>query len=286
MRPPGSPGFQKGKDVPRAAMARGLLNAWNRLLNAALLVVLAVMGAYAGFALWDNQQIYATASNVQAELLSMKPVSQETGSTFDSLRALNPDVQAWLTMDETAIDYPVLYGTNNFAYLNTDVYGNFSLSGSIFLDSRNDPTFADAYNLVHGHHMANRLMFGDLDLYKDPAFFEENRTGTLILPDRSYSLRTFACMVVSASDEVIFAPDRWGDDIDGLLVYARVHALHADDAQIERLREDSRAAGSQGSRPQIIALARCSSEYSDARTILLAEMTDFVPVDDREDEEP
>ena len=135
-----------------------MLRAANALISLAVGLCLAVCGAYAGYALWDNRQVYSAAENVQIEMQKLKPeVSEEVGETgpsFAELLAVNPDVCAWLTVDNTRIDYPVLQGETNLDYINTDVYGNFALAGSIFLDSRNAPTFADGYSLLYGHHMA------------------------------------------------------------------------------------------------------------------------------------
>lgn len=272
-------------------MARLLLNVCNGLLSAFVLLTLVVMGGYAGYALWDNSQVYTAAGSAYDELLVIKEQAQDEGdapSMLEQMQAINEDVRAWLTMDNTKIDYPLLYGETNQYYLNRNVYREFALHGSIFIDSRCDPEMRGAYTLLHGHHMANRLMFGDLDLYKDEAFFEANRTGTLILPDRIYSLRTFACLVVPANDAIIFSPDRWRDDISEPLAYARSDAaLHADGEQIERLlAQNARALEAGEAPPQIVVLATCSSEYTDARTILLAEMQELPPQQDREDEEP
>ena len=68
-------------------------------------------------------------------------------ASFEELLAINPDVCAWVSLDNTKVDYPVLQGANNMIYLNQDVYGDFALAGSIFLDSRNDRTFSDRYSL-------------------------------------------------------------------------------------------------------------------------------------------
>lgn len=267
-------------------MARGFLNLCNRLLNLLVVLALLVMGLYAGYALWDNGQIYSAAENVRADMLLYKPKLAEDGDSapsLDELRAINPDVRAWLTLDNTMIDYPVVQTDDNYTYLNQDVYGNFALAGSIFADTRCDPDFHDRYTLIHGHHMAERRMFGDLDLYKDQKFFEENRTGTLILEDRIYSLVTIACLIVAANDSIIFRPQNWADDIEEPLRYARAAAMHYDDAMITRLLEENELAAGGGRPPQILVLATCSSEYTDARTILLAEMQDYVPAN-REDE--
>lgn len=106
-------------------------------------------------------------------------------------------------------------------YINTDVYGDFALSGSIFLDSGCDRNFQGKYSLLYGHHMAEHKMFGDLDLYRKKKFFNKNTTGTLILPDRSYKLEIFACMQVSASEDSIFATGKWQADTSGLVDFCQ-----------------------------------------------------------------
>ena len=141
------------------------------------------------------------------------------------------------------------------------------MAGSIFLDSRCDNTFHDAYALVYGHHMDNGRMFGDLDKYKDGKFFGENSAGALILPDRSYTLEIFACMLVPAAEGMIFDTHMRQTDIGGLLDFAEAEAVH--------LRPDTVEAARGAESPQIIALSTCSSEYTDARTIVLAYMTPY-----------
>ena len=240
------------------------------------MLVIVVVGAYSGYALWDNEQIYASVDNVQEELIiyKQKMENDETDITamFRELRLINPDVCAWLVMDETMIDYPVVQGETNQTYLYHDVYKNFSISGSIFLDCRCDPEFNTAYALLHGHHMASRKMFGDLDLYKGEEFFWKNRTGKLYLDNRVYDLKTFSTMVVPANDDIIFAPYSHMEDAEKVLQYAETDSLIKDDEAIERLFNEIEQTESGGKMPQVIALATCSGEFTDARTVVLAEM--------------
>lgn len=257
-------------------LARAILRAANALVSLAVAVCLAVSGAYACYALWDNQQVYFAAENVQLEMQKLKPkveqtaeqagVPEEPAPSFDELLAVNEDVRAWLTIDNTKIDYPVLQGETNLDYINTDVYGNFALAGSIFLDSRNDGTFADRYSLLYGHHMEGGRMFGDLDLFKDEKFFNDNRSGTLMLPDRVCTLQIFACLVAPASEECIFQPTQWTTDIDRFIDYARTEALFIDEQMIETTLHQSDAP----ERVKVLAMTTCSSEFTDARTIVLA----------------
>ncbi len=95
--------------------------------------------------------------------------------------------------DHTKIDYPILQGEDNLTYINTDVYGDFALSGSIFLDSGCDRNFRGKYSLLYGHHMAEHKMFEIGIFTEKKKFFNKSTTGTLILPDRSLQAGNF-CM--------------------------------------------------------------------------------------------
>ncbi|MCI6886550.1 MAG: SrtB family sortase, partial [Lachnospiraceae bacterium] len=62
-------------------MARWILKAANSLLNLIVMLSLLVAGTYAGYALWDNNQVYAAAQNVQADMIKLKPVIEDSGET-------------------------------------------------------------------------------------------------------------------------------------------------------------------------------------------------------------
>lgn len=257
-------------------MFKLLLRFGNALVSLVLVVCLVTAGAYAGYALWDNRHIYAEAEDVQADMIQLKPDVLITddelaeGPSFVELLAINPDVCAWVEMDNTMVDHPVLQGETNLDYINTDVYGNFSLPGSIFLDSRCDRTFKEDFMLLYGHNMASGGMFGSLQQYKDAEFFEENRTGMLIIPEGVCQLETFACLLINSYDE-IFEPDKWQDNIEGLLEFAEEHAMHLHEEVIADMREQLE----RGGRPQVLALSTCSSESDDARTVILTVMNPY-----------
>ena len=92
------------------------------------------------YAMIDAVMVYNGAND--SEIMKYKPTAGNT----EELRELSEDAVAWLTVDDTRIDYPVMQGKTNAEYLNKDPYGEFSLSGSIFLDNRNDKTFSDPYS--------------------------------------------------------------------------------------------------------------------------------------------
>lgn len=251
--------------------SRLFLRACNTVVNLVVILALMLSGSYAVYALWDNNQVLESASDVQADMIKLKPEVElsadeepDLSESFAELMKINEDVCAWLTMDNTQIDFPILQGETNLTYISTDVYGNFALAGSIYLDSNNDPGFGDSYSLLYGHHMSDGRMFGDLDLYKDPDFFEENRTGVLILPHNVFNLKVIACIVVKSNDRWFFEPLHVQDEIEELLLYTEENAmyLHRDMLRQARGTEDL----------QLLALSTCSSEFPDARTIVLTLM--------------
>lgn len=251
--------------------ARLIFRLCNAIVNLILIVALLVSGAYSVYALWDNNQVLSAAGDVQADMIQLKPQiepeAEDNSASFEELLAINPDVVGWVSLDNTRVDFPVLQGASNLTYINTDVYGNFALAGSIFLDSRNSRDFSDSYCLLYGHHMANGNMFGDLDLYKDEDFFRANRTGTLILPEKTYNLEIISCMLVGASDDYIFEPDSTRYNINSLLQYAETKSLFVNEDVLTRAKETEDL--------QILALSTCSSEFTDARTIVLTVMDSY-----------
>ena len=181
-----------------------------RLLDALLdvfivLFVLAAAGLGA-YALWDNQNIYQNAD--AAVYAAYRPAEEEADGEdgLAELRAVNPDVVAWLQVDDTQINYPVVQGEDNNRYVNTDAAGDYSLSGSIFLDYRNKADFSSRNSILYGHHMAIGTMFGQLDEYRDRSFFDSHRTGSLYYNGTWYSITFFAFLQADAYNTMLYDP--------------------------------------------------------------------------------
>ncbi|MBR1554873.1 MAG: class B sortase, partial [Oscillospiraceae bacterium] len=136
----------------------------NHVLMSLLMAGALLIFLYSAYVLYD---IFCIRQNafVSRDLLQYRPVPADTQETalngFETLLRLNPDVVGWLSIDGTNINYPVVQGENDLEYSNKDIYGNTSLTGSIYLASENDSGFHDWYHLIYGHHIDNGAMFGD-----------------------------------------------------------------------------------------------------------------------------
>ena len=95
-----------------------LTQIFHYLVNGLAAIVFFCCIAYSGYALWDNWSILKEPDQVREDLIRYKPANEEELSySFQELKAMNPDVCGWLTLDHTKIDYPVVQGTDNFEYL-------------------------------------------------------------------------------------------------------------------------------------------------------------------------
>ena len=88
----------------------------------------------------------------------------------------NNDVVGWVRIDDTRINYPVMYkNTDNDYYLHRNFEGEYQYSGLPFMDKDCNLT-ADGSNLIiYAHNMKNGSMFADLIKYAKEDFLAEHK---------------------------------------------------------------------------------------------------------------
>ena len=118
---------------------------------------------------------------------------------FDALKAINEDVRAWIYLEDTHINYPVVQGSDNDYYLNRLYNGKSNGAGSIFMDFRNSGKFTDRNSILYGHRMNNGTMFADLSNYSNREFFDEHPYILIITPEAKYKAEVFSAYVANTS---------------------------------------------------------------------------------------
>ena len=112
---------------------------------------------------------------------------------FATLQQKNPDVYAWITIPQTAVDYPILqHSTDNGYYLNHTIDGEEKQEGAIYTENYNTKTFEDPNTVIYGHDMKNGTMFQSLHNYMDRSFFDANRDLTIYMPNQILHYKIFA----------------------------------------------------------------------------------------------
>ena len=132
-----------------------------------------------------------------------QPTAEDSASYIE----VGEDCVGWINIKDTPIDFPIMQANNNIKYLNTAPNGDYSLSGSIFLDCLCSPNFDDGYSLIYGHHMAEKMMFGGLDDFANEDYFLSHRDAELTFSEEIHDYKTFAYMITDANDDEIFKPN-------------------------------------------------------------------------------
>ncbi len=197
----------------------------DKLLTVAASMLAVLMISYSAYAVEDSLLTQRNAF-VGEDLLQYRP-NVEAGEkvSFEGIRKVNPDVNSWLTVYGTNINYPVAQGPDDMHYSHTDLYGRQSLTGAIYLSALNGSGYGDQYNIIYGHHMDNGAMFGDVDNYLDASYMDAHRTGVLITLDHVYDIDIFASLETDAYESAVY--DIEANNASGLgqvLSYLQSHA--------------------------------------------------------------
>lgn len=81
-------------------------------------------------------------------------------------------------------------------YLKHTLDGNYSVSGTVFLDHQNDKDMNNQVSRIWGHNLLGANMLGDLTEYQNQGqtFYDQNKTYTLYTEKGVYELDVFAAL--------------------------------------------------------------------------------------------
>ena len=117
---------------------------------------------------------------------------------FAALQAVNPDVYAWIRIDGTTVDYPIVQRRDDENYyLDHTWEGKTSPEGAIFTQACNAIDFTDFNTAIYGHQMGEGVdtMFHTLNRYLEEGFMEQYPKVVIYTPDHIMTYRVFAAVV-------------------------------------------------------------------------------------------
>lgn len=119
---------------------------------------------------------------------------------FDALWEQNKDVQAWIQIPGTEIDYPVMQSgadKDEDYYLDHTIDHESGYPGSIYIQRLNDGAFTDKNTVLYGHNMKNGSMFADLHKYENPDYWEDHSIVYVYTPEHILTYKIFAAVTYS-----------------------------------------------------------------------------------------
>lgn len=181
-----------------------MIKTLDKITDWIVIIAMIIIFLFGAYIVYDTLYVYSGASF--RGTMTYKPDSAENTA---EMKELSDDVVAWVVIDDTGVDFPIMQGETNSQYLNINPYGEYAIGGSIFMDVRNSADFSDDYNVIYGHHMEGKTMFGTLDYFSDEEYFNSHRKGKLLTVDgKEYELEVFAYGVGDVSDEELFDLDK------------------------------------------------------------------------------
>lgn len=222
----------------------------NKIIDSIIFISLLLVQLYSIYIIYDYIAIYRGSSS-QAVYQAFQ-IEEE--SKLDIITNYS-DVKGWIQLGD--IDYPILQGQSNNQYLRTNLEGEYSLSGSIFLDYRNTSDLSDNYQIIYGHNMQAGTMFGTLDKYLDSEYMENNNIG-ILTTTKEVTIEVFASFVTDIKDIYLYTPI-YQEEIISLLDYIVINSEVYRNIEISN--DD-----------QVIALSTCKTTGSTERIVVLAVM--------------
>ena len=115
------------------------------------------------------------------------------------LKSINEDIIAWIEIEGTQINYPILKDNGDLYYLKHNYLKKYNSNGSIFtLDKK---PFEDCETLLYGHNMRNKTMFSLLGNYLDKDFLFANQKINIYTPTYNYEGIIFSAYSIGIEKE-------------------------------------------------------------------------------------
>ena len=188
------------------------------------------------------------------EILEVSPIS----IGFNALLQENADIVGWLYCPDSPINYPVVQSEDNEYYLRRLINGEWNISGSLFMDYRNNPLNMDWNTVIYGHNMKNDSMFGTLPSYCSQDYYEQHPIIYFLTPETDYKIELLSGFVTPSNSELY---NIYLSESDRTQVLSDI--LNSSDftPQIE-FEENER----------LFTLSTCSYEYDTARYVVIGKM--------------
>ena len=211
------------------------------ITNILFIIGIALLAAAGG--MWIKSQLDYREQDEQIEQLQAYAVIDDEGSIapqvdWASLKAVNDDVVGWIEIPGTIVNYPVYQGETNDTYLHSDVNGNYSLGGLVFLDYQNTaPGMVDTQTIIYGHHLRNGAMFKPIADMDKQEMFDSVDTVWYVTENGEWELEPLCVYYTDEDDQNVrifdFASDAERREyLSGLVAKAVAKSSDAEDVAL------------------------------------------------------
>lgn len=118
---------------------------------------------------------------------------------WDEIKFINEDIVAWIEIENTPVNYPILKDNSNLYYLKHNFNKKYNSNGSIF--TLNKDFIQDDEVVIYGHNMRNKTMFSILGNYLNTNFLKEHQIIKIYTENKNYIATIFSCYSIGVNEE-------------------------------------------------------------------------------------
>ncbi len=116
---------------------------------------------------------------------------------INELKKSNSDTIAWISVDGTNINYPVVQTKDNDYYLYHSFDKTYKKTGWIFMDYRNSSDMSNHNTIFYGHNLLNKTAFGSIsNIFTDDWASSSNHTIVILTEDMQYVYKIFSAYYI------------------------------------------------------------------------------------------
>lgn len=190
--------------------------------NIAVLSLCGLLALGSGFLIVRDLGQYAESAGTYDGLAEHVEIPEQTGDTeepgteeetgredssvvlpvvdFEALRENGPDIIGWLSLPDTAINYPVTQTDDNEYYLHHLYDGTYNKVGCLFADYENRADFSDRNTIIYGHNMRDGSMFAALNEYGGQGYYDGHPQMYLVTPGGGYTVEIFTAFAAEPGE--------------------------------------------------------------------------------------
>ena len=147
-----------------------------------LIILLITLLCYLFYNFYINIRDKKLSENLQNRLINSISTNEINNDTKNELmeevkelQKENEDVKAWIKINDTNVNYPVVQASDNNYYLYRNYKKENSNYGSIFIDSNSNIENPNSNIIMYGHNMKDGSMFKDLLKYADEEYYNNHK---------------------------------------------------------------------------------------------------------------
>ena len=153
-----------------------------RIFSVIAYILLFCSIVYSGFKIFKWQKENMHNDDIKEKINNAVKIQDNNKYTvdFESLKRQNNDTVAWIKVNNTNIEYPIVKSADNEFYLNHSFDKSDNTAGWIFADYKNKFDGKDKNIVLYGHNRKDNSMFGSLKNVLNEEWYNNSKNTDII----------------------------------------------------------------------------------------------------------